>query len=218
MIANIFAPKWSKSACILILASACTSCSLLGTYEIDSPGKQYELKDCSQEQALQIMQNDIRWELSYLGPAKALSTSKNLWGAHTRYVVPYSSQTDLYQLSIANFGSETLWLDPNQIELSGPQISQKPLDLNFFKRIWPSGPVQSQNELMDRSLALSEVMRTLFVAGALQSKEKYVGILAFPRVEAGGSSPFNQLKISNWQYGAQQVQMNFCLSWQKPSH
>ena len=215
MIANIFAPKWSKRASVLSLALLSTGCQLLGTYEIESQPAQYQLKNCSADEPLNPKQNNIQWHLSYLGPDKALSTAKNIWGAHTRYVVPYSRQTDLYELSVHNQGLETLWLDLSGIELSGTQFSQKPLDMNFFKRLWPSGAVQNQNELIDRSLALAEIMRTLFVSGSLPSQSKYVGILAFPHTEVGDPTVFNQLNVSNWQYGSDQVQMSFCLNWQK---
>lgn len=210
MIANICVPKLSRlllSALGLMLLSSCLS---LGSNRIEKETPRQQLTACSAELPLKQTAGEISWQLRYLGPAQPLATAKAPWGASLRYVIPYTRHTELYELTVQNVSKEPLWLDPESISLRSAGQTRRPLTLTFFERAWPAGAVRSDSELIDRSLALAEVTRTLFVKRPLYAQESYSAILPFLRSE---TQP-EKLEISSWQRGEETISKDFCLRWQ----
>ena len=71
--------------------------------------------------------------------------------------------------------------------------------------------IGAARELIDRSLALSEVVRTLFVRRPLQPGESYTGIVPFVRFD----DPPQTLRIESWQRGEDEIDAEFCLNWRQ---
>lgn len=190
-----------------------SSCLTLGADKIDNEPTRFELQACADQAPLKRDSDNASWQLKYLGPAQALSTAKAPWGSTLRYVIPYTRHTALFELSVTNRSQDVLWVDPAAIvlERANQQAPSSALALNFFKRAWPSGAVDSESELIDSSLAISEVERTLFVRRPLQPGESYTGIVPFVRFD----DPPQTLRITNWQRGESDLTTEFCLSWRE---
>lgn len=199
----------------LTLLSSLSGCLSLGAGKIETEPARFELQACSDADPLKRDSQDTAWQLKYLGPAQPLSTAKAPWGSTLRYVIPYTRHTALFELSVTNRSQQVLWVDPATImlERAGGQNKSGPLGLSFFERAWPAGAVESQNELIDRSLALSEVVRTLFVRRPLQPGESYTGILPFIRFEDQPQT----LRVQSWQRGEDAIDAEFCLNWREKS-
>lgn len=194
---------------LLVLPSACLN---LGTDRLRPEPAAYQLQACSKDEPLERSSQDIGWELKYLGPSAPLATARAPWGAALRYVVPYTLNTSLYELKITNRSKQVLWVDPAKIslQLDGQPVS--PLGMEFFASAWPSGAVTSDAEMIDRSMAISEVTRTLFVKRPLEPGESYTGVLPFLR---STSNP-DKLKITGFERGDAKLGADFCLKW-KPA-
>ncbi|MEZ0369725.1 MAG: hypothetical protein ACAI44_11625, partial [Candidatus Sericytochromatia bacterium] len=139
-----------------------------------------------------------------------LATAKTLWGSTLRYVIPYTRHTELYELKVSNTSKQVLWVDPGAVSLQQNGQNLSPLGMDFFERAWPAGAVASEAQMIDRSLAISEVIRTLFVKRPLEPGESYTAILPFLRKD---EQPPNSLKIAGWQREQEAIGTEFCLSW-----
>lgn len=197
---------WARLAGLLICSLSLSSC--LGSNRLPEEPAARKLQACGADQPLERKAAGASWQLRYLGPAAPLATAKAPWGSTLRYVIPYTRHTELYELSVTNGSQQVLWVDTAGLALTGSEDA-KPLGLDFFERAWPAGAIRSEAELIDRSMALGEVVRTLFVRRPLQPGESYTGILPFRRSETAPTG----LKLEGWQLGEQPLASEFCLSW-----
>lgn len=186
-----------------------SSCYSLGVDKAPEQPKAFVLSACS-GQVLERQSQGLTWKLSYIGPSPALVTAKQPWGAVTRFVYPYTQYTDLFELQIDNTSARTLWLNTDTIALETPDEAFKPLELDFFKRAWPSGAVSDQQQLIDRSLAIAEVTRHLFYSHGLLPGETYTAKLVFPQSQGRA----NQLNLGDWKLGDTAISESFCLELQ----
>ncbi|PKL74998.1 MAG: hypothetical protein CVV27_17620 [Candidatus Melainabacteria bacterium HGW-Melainabacteria-1] len=187
---------------------ALSGCLSLGANRLPDEPSARQLQAC-QNQALRLESAQTLWQVRFLGPADPLATAKTPWGSTLRYVIPYTRHTELFELSVSNRSEQVLWVDPTGIALQAGEHQLMPLDQSFFERAWPAGAVADETQLIDRSLALAQVIRTLFVRRPLHPGETYTATLPFLRQDEVPTS----LKISGWKRGAEQVSAEFCLSW-----
>lgn len=199
-----------KRFALVLLASTLSGCLSLGTDRVRPETAADKLQACSAEQALHQQTGDVDWELSYLGPAGPLTTARAPWGTILRYVVPYTRHTALYRLKVTNHSQQVIWVDPAHIRLQLANQAVQPLDLSFFEGAWPSSAVSDDDTMIDRSLAISEVTRTLFMRRPLEPGESYTGLLPFLRDQAKGQSLTVESQVS----GETARETAFCLDWQ----
>lgn len=197
--------KSFKPACLaaFLLLSGCFT---LGTYRLPEPPPVRSLQRCGPADGNQ--DTALRWQLNYLGGGAPLATGRSLWGTITRHVYPYTEHSDLLELQLENTGTDTLWIDPDQVRVLGAHDSLPLREAAFFARAWPVGAVGNAEELLDRSLAQSEIFRTLLVARPLLPGEKLKAILPFPRQ----GTPPQQVQIQGWKWGDKALHVAFCLS------
>ena len=201
-----------KRILALLPLALLTGCLNLGTDRVRPEPAAYQLQACSKQEPLARSSQDTAWELHYLGPSAPLATARAPWGAILRYVVPYTLNTSLYELKVTNHSKQVLWVDPASISLELGGKAVKPLEMDFFASAWPTGAVTSDAEMIDRSMAISEVTRTLFIRRPLEPGESYTGVLPFLKADAMPES----LKIKGFQRGQDKLGAEFCLKW-KPA-
>ena len=189
-----------------------SACYTLGTEKLPEQAQKWSLNACT-GQALAGDAQEIHWKLSYIGPSPALPTAKQPWGSVTRFVYPYTEYTDLCELEIKNDSEDPLWVNTEAIALQQDQSQTLPLELAFFKRAWPVGAVNDQQQLIDRSLAIAEVTRNLFYSHGVLPGETYTGTLAFPRQQL----PATMLRLKQWKFGESEFSQDLCLSFQPVS-
>lgn len=186
MTVSISRKKWSRFSLSFFAALVLTGCYSFGLEKLETPAQTFELKAC-EGGAHPLRYQDPRFQLQlrYQGEAPALATAQNLFGRTTRFVVPYTRQTLLFELEIENTSAEVLRFSPEQMRLMFPNTQKQlaPLNLNAFKQFWPAAGVWSAETLLDRAAALGEVTRTLWGATPILPQAKQSGFLAFPRFE-----------------------------------
>lgn len=210
--------KWSKlnavlgSLCLVASLSACYS---LGLEKAPEEKPLFALKSCA-EKTLDVEHRGLKLSLDYQGPSKALPTERTPWGSVQRYVYPFTQFTTLFSLSIENHSQQTLWLDPRSVSLifgiqnQAPAQIEAPLGVDFFERTWPALAVNNEMEMLDRSLAMSEVYQKMLTARPVLPGESYQGLLAFRRFQA---API-ELKLEEWRWGQQEFVHEFCLNFE----
>lgn len=182
-----------------------SGCWSLGVQKLPNSEMQWQMQTCDSE--IKSAEPGLSWELKYLGPSEALPTAKTPWGSIQRYVYPFTQWTRLFELSIHNQSQHTLWLEPEQVVLDFGSHREPALTQDFFERAWPSGAVRSPEELLDRSLAISEIDTRLLRARPLLPGEDLTAILAFRSFE----QPPSALKLQDWRWGEMVFNQNFCL-------
>lgn len=190
MIVLNFVKKWFRLFCggvSSFFLSACYSFSL-GMEKLPNIPAPFQLKPCQSQvesnKSLHLDRDTWAFELRFVGSSPALSTARTLWGWHQRYVIPYTRRSLVFQLEVENKALDLLRLQPDQIRLHLPDGSYLlALALDDFKRAWPTEAVWSQETLLDRTAALTEVTRTLFSFRPILRGERRTGLVAFPRFE-----------------------------------
>lgn len=206
-IASSSVKKSFKPLCLGVLLLTLSGCFTLGTYRLPEAPPARALQSCGPAAGSAESEKTLRWQLAYRGAGAPVATGRSLWGTITRHVYPYTEHSDLLELSLENTGSETLWLDPEQVRVILPSGSVALRDAAFFDRAWPVGAVGSAEELIDRSLAQAEIYRTLLVARPLLPGEKINAILPFARQ----GTPPQQVQIQGWKMGEHSIHQAFCL-------
>lgn len=203
--------KWSNLALFVCLLSGLQGCYRLGLDAVPDAVFDGQIQACTLEGFTQES-DGLRWQLDAMASSPALVTERNLWGRVTRYVLPFTDQTLLFELDVENTSSQILWLDPAQIQLLYADRIETALDVTFFERVWPVLAVEHAADMLDRSLAMAEVYRSLLRPRSLLPGERYRGRLAFRRLPM----PAHGLRIQQQRLGQALVSLQFCL--QSPSN
>lgn len=191
MSATVSRKKWFNRLLSVTACLGLAGCFSLGTPALpESPlNWQYRSTAPISTQELQITEQTIQslhLKVQYLGEAKPLATGYSVLGLITRYVVPYTHQTLLFQLDLENKGNQPIQVQPMHIQLeTSPETDpQKPLPLEYFKQTWPTQAVRTPEMLVDQSVAIGEVIRTLFTGQVLLPGRPLRGIVAFTKPES----------------------------------
>lgn len=216
MTACISRKKWFKPALIGSFALLLSSCYSLGQEKIEIEPAPFRLVGCqqaasSQTEPLQLETEKFKFSLAFKGKAYPLSSSQNILGRTVRYVLPYTRQTLLFELTAENKQAAVLKLQPEQVALVLPSSQVlTPFPLVYFKQRWPAAAVNSPETMLDRAAALGEVTRTLFGAYPILPQAKQTGIFPFPffALEKGQRL---ELKLNGVQYGSESQDLSFCL-------
>lgn len=120
----------------------------------------------------------------WLGNAYPVPTAYNFLGRITRFVIPYTDKTTLIRLTIENNSDFLVFLDREKIKLKiePDGLELRPLSLDYFKKQWPTFAVKDSNTMLDHSVAISHIIRTIFTSFNLLPKKKYEGILPFEKI------------------------------------
>jgi hypothetical protein len=123
------------------------------------------------------LQIAARW----IGPARPLVTGFDLIGRVSRFVVPYTRQTWLVELSIHNDGLMPQRIRATDWELVAEpgRMRRLPLELAYFKERWPTVAVRSEAMMLDQAMAIGHVIRTLWGDRTIEPGETVTGILPF---------------------------------------
>ncbi len=216
MTAFISRKKWFKPALISSFVLLLSGCYSLGQEKIETEPASFRLIGCqqaaaSQTEPLQLETEKFKFSLAFKGKAYPLPSSQNILGRTVRYVLPYTRQTLLFELTAENKQAAILKLQPEQVTLVLPSSQVlTPFPLVYFKQRWPAGAVNSPETMLDRAAALGEVTRTLFGAYPILPQAKQTGILPFPffALEKGQKL---ELKLNGVQYGSESQDLSFCL-------
>jgi hypothetical protein len=145
---------------ILFISLFSTSC-ISNYFKIDPKFSDNIILSSSETNKKLLPNLDIN--LDWQGNAYPLETSKNLVGMPTRFVIPYTRNTILFKLNISNNSENYIKIDPSKIYLKteGLDSPVNPLTIDYFKKKWPSFAVKNQEMLIDQSIAIGEVIRTI---------------------------------------------------------
>jgi hypothetical protein len=173
-----------KKLFVVFLSSFITSCSM-GTYEIkvDYSNKQnFYIEKTDSKSLIKEVNSDISVTAEWIGNAYPMVTSKGVTGLNNRFVIPYTRLTSLVHLKISNNSDKYIDFNNNDVYLSFLDNKVKPLDLEFFKGRWPSFSVKTQEMLVDRSVAIGEVIRTILRDEKISPKSIHQGYIPFLKI------------------------------------
>lgn len=168
-----------------LLAVVFTSSCALGTSElkVDYPDKQNLI---AEQQSDSTMTKDLAKDISvtakWIGNGYPIATAKGITGLNNRFVIPYTRLTSLVNLKIVNNSDKFIDFNNNELSLNIAENKFKPLDIEFFKNRWPSYSVKTQEMLIDRSVAMGEVIRTILRDEKIAPKTTHQGYVAFLKI------------------------------------
>jgi len=133
---------------------------------------------------IQKPKENIEIIAEWVGNAKPLETSKNALGLIDRYVIPYTRTTSIINLKIINNSTKYLDIKTDNIKLKiiPDEKILSPLDLDYFKNKWPTSAVATSEMLIDQSIAIGEIIRTIFKNRVIEPNSSYEGYLAFTKI------------------------------------
>lgn len=122
--------------------------------------------------------------LEWVGNAYPLETAKTMVGSVSRFVIPYTRKTSLLKLKIENNTRDYVGFEINDVSLVELLTKKEitPLRIDYFKALWPTFAVKSQEMLIDQSFAIGDVIRTIVRDKSVIPNSTYSGYLAFPRL------------------------------------
>lgn len=120
-------------------------------------------------------------EARWIGKARPLVTAYDSLGRVSRYVVPYTRRTWLVELRVTNRGPAPVVIKAEDWQLTAEPgaLRRRPLALDYFKAHWPTEAVRSEAMMLDQSLAIGQIIRTLWGERAIAPGEEVTGILPF---------------------------------------
>lgn len=154
--------------------------AIFGPDELIFPKEPQE--NCIKVQDVKYSINEnIIIKIGYLGPSQPLITARNLFGGIMRYVVPYTKGTALFEITVQNNFSVPVVINTEDIILETLPDSNKQslLNLEFFKAAWPTSAVSNDIVMLDRAMAMSYVIRTIFSSTTILPDNKIKKIIPF---------------------------------------
>jgi hypothetical protein len=117
----------------------------------------------------------------WIGPARPLITGYDLIGRVNRFVVPYTRQTWLVEVSVRNDGQMPQRMRATDWELVAEpgHLRRMPLDLDYFKERWPTMAVRTEAMMLDQAMAIGHVIRTIWGDRTIEPGETVTGVLPF---------------------------------------
>lgn len=125
--------------------------------------------------------DELTVEARWIGKAPPLVTAYDPLGRVSRYVVPYTRGTWLVELRVTNRGTAPVVIQAADWQLTANPgaVRRRPLTLEYFKAQWPTEAVRSEAMMLDQSLAIGQIIRTLWDERAIAPGEEVTGILPF---------------------------------------
>lgn len=184
-----------KNIIAIILAGLTTSCNIgVSELKVTYPDNQnfYIEKIDTKVQDSKIstkeVDKDINVIAEWVGNGYPIATGKGVTGLTNRFVIPYTRLTSLVNLKIVNNSDKYIDFNNNDITLTVSDTQSKPLNVDFFKNRWPSFSVKSQEMLIDRSVAIGEIIRTIIRDEKIPPKTTHQGYMAFLKVPDNAKS------------------------------
>lgn len=173
-----------KKLIIVVLAALTTSCNIgVSELKVTYPDSQNFYADKSDSKMIvKEIDKDINIIAEWVGNGYPLTTGKGVTGLTNRFVIPYTRLTSLVNLKIVNNSDKYIEFNNNDLTLNVSDSASKPLSVEFFKNRWPSFSVKTQEMLIDRSVAMGEVIRTILRDEKIAPKTTHQGYVAFLKV------------------------------------
>ncbi|GIW22875.1 MAG: hypothetical protein KatS3mg068_1882 [Candidatus Sericytochromatia bacterium] len=171
---------------LLVISLFISSCSL-GISKIKEDNQIEYISNCSLDNIIKI---------SLIGNAKPFVTSKNIIGRINRFVVPYTRNTTLINIEIDNNSDNDFIFEPIRflIKIDNNEINY--LTLDYFKKKWPTSIVLTTEQLIDQSIAIGEVIRTIVKKKLINKKEKFSFIIPFEKISVNKFLFIGEFKIN----------------------
>ncbi len=136
------------------------------------------------------IESGVTISAKWIGNGYSQPTAKSIFGLTNRYVIPYTRLTSLIDLKIENNSDKYVDLSIKNIKLKVSQNNDEllPLDIDFFKSRWPTFAVKSQEMLIDQSVAIGDIIRTIARDKIIEPKSSYHGYLAFKKLNPSTES------------------------------
>lgn len=177
-----------KKIFIALLSSFISSCAI-GASEIKTnytDKQNFFVEKTDTKTASRELDKDISVSTEWIGNAYPLATAKGVTGLTNRFVIPYTRITSLINFKISNNSDKFIDFSNNQVYLiyadNKSENKLQPLSLDYFKDRWPSFSVKTQEMLIDRSIAIGEIIRTILRDKKIEPKTEYQGYIAFSKV------------------------------------
>lgn len=162
----------TKSIILLLISFFISSCSI-GMSKIKEDNKsEYSIK-CDFEENIKI---------SWIGNAKPFVTSKTIIGRINRFVTPYTKNTDLIEIEINNNSDNNIIFEPLSFYINSDDKKIESLKLDYFKDKWPTSIILNTEHLIDQSIAIGEVIRTILRKKIIDKNNKYSFIIPFEKL------------------------------------
>ena len=174
---------------VLVSLLFLNSC-FLGVYKIEAnfpDNLKFVNKNLADSEKITIedKENNLVVELSWMGNSYPLETSKSMVGLTNRFVVPYTRSTSLLKVKIINSSKNLIELNKDKIVLKAdkPNLELKPLGIDFFKKKWPTFAVKTQEHMIDQSVAIGDVIRTIVRDTEILPDSTYEAYIPFKKLE-----------------------------------
>ena len=165
----------------LVFLGSCT----IGTSELKvtyPDNQQFFAQNSQSSEIIKEIDKDVNISVKWIGNGYPVATAKGVTGLKSRYVIPYTRLTSLVDLKIVNKSDKNIDLQTQNFTLTFNDNKTKPLNIDFFKSRWPVFSVKSQEMLIDRSIAMGDVIRTISRDEKIMPKSTYQGYLPFMKV------------------------------------
>ncbi len=169
---------------VLLSLTFLDSCSVgVSELKVDYPDKQnFSVQNSQVNEITKEIDKDISISIKWVGNGYPITTALGITGLKNRYVIPYTRLTSLVNIKINNKSDKNLELNTQNINLVVNETQIKPLDIEYFKTRWPSFSVKTQEMLIDRSVAIGEVIRTIVRDDKITPKSSYQAYIPFLKV------------------------------------
>ena len=199
-----------KKIFLLLSLISISSCAIgASELKVTYPDSQEFLVEKTQVNEVSTsIDKDINLSIKWVGNGYPIATAKGVTGLKSRFVIPYTRLTSLVNIKIVNNSDKYIDLNADDITLNYTDNKVKPLNIDFFKTRWPSFSVKTQEMLIDRSIAIGEVVRTIVRSEKIAPKTTYQGYLPFLKVPQSAKelellTSFkvdNQIKDANFRF------------------
>lgn len=211
MISISLKKKLYKTLLLLPIIMFQTSClNFFGVKTLDKLNSNVQLKPSQLDKySNPFKYEDLEFELHWIGAPTSVSTDKNALGMTTRFVIPYTRKTSIFKLKINNKSSQIARISPEDITLTMKPSMQtiKPLQLNYFKNQWPTHAVQTDQMVIDQSLAISRVIQTITNRRMIPPNKSVEHLIPFRKLSSTVESV--KLVIDNAQLGNRKLKATF---------
>ena len=138
----------------------------------------------SEKITIEDKDNNLVVELSWVGNSYPIETSKSIVGLTNRFVLPYTRSTSLLKLKISNNSKNLIELTKEKIKLKRmtDSVEVTPLGIDFFKKKWPTFAVKTQENMIDQSVAIGEIIRTIIRDTEILPDSSYEAYIPFKKL------------------------------------
>jgi len=163
-----------KIITLLLISNLIFACSF-GISKINEDNNFDYFSECDKQENVKVL---------WIGNSRPFVTSKTILGRINRFVRPYTINTSLIELEINNDSSNDIIFEPLNFNISLDGKKLEYLNIDYFKEKWPTSVISTTEQLIDQSIAIGEVIRTIVRKKLIDKNKKQSFIIPFEKINS----------------------------------